>query len=144
MSDLREVIKAKLKATWGKDGDGEDIDGSPPRPYFADDYDGAISEASTRDVVYIHETDSIRSPRGLGYNCREREELMQLHLYGPGGLKRGKGVRDELERILDLRGTRVRPDDECILFMDRRTYRPTDRGIYTYVYELRGRFMEGY
>lgn len=117
-----------------------------PRPLFADDYDGAVSMAGQRDVIYIHETDSIRVPRGIGYDAREREELMQLHLYGPGGLDRGRRIRDELERILDLRATRIRPGEEdCIFFVDRRTYRPTDKGAYTYVYDLRGRYNgEGY
>lgn len=113
----------------------------PPLPRFIDDFTLASSESSQYDVIYLQESGNTRIARGIGYKDRQEDLLLQLHLYGPN-VTRGYKVRDELERIIDDRGTRVRLDNTSLLFTDNRTRRAMKVG-YGYVYDIRVRSIRG-
>ena len=113
----------------------------PPVPRFIDDHTLASSESSQYDVIYLQESSNPRIARGIGGKDRQEDLLIQLHLYGPN-VTRGYKVRDEVERIIDDRGTRVRLDDLSLLFTDNRTRRAMKVG-YGYVYDLRIRSIRG-
>lgn len=128
------ALREAIAGAWG-DEEGNSI----PRPVFPGDYDSAVSQGGTVDVIYIHDSYTGIRPLGIGYDCVERESNYQIHIFGPSA-ERGIKIREELERV--LLSLRKRTTFTDLLFIDRISTRATERRTYSYVYDIRTRKEE--